>query len=78
MVTLGASKEAAGDGQDVLLLTWQNVSSSFKILFIQIKGKSSIYFFFTRFFIVAFAMMNQILYFKYYSSAQFKLALSNL
>lgn len=46
MVTLGASKEAAGDGQDVLLLTWQNVSSSFKILFVQIKGKSSIYFFF--------------------------------
>lgn len=40
------------------------------------RKKTSIYIF-TRFFIVMFEMMNRILYFKYYSSVQFKLALSN-
>lgn len=41
------------------------------------KRKKTYIYVFTRFFIVAFEMMNQILYFKYYSLVQFKLALSN-
>lgn len=39
--------------------------------------KTHIYIFWTSFVIVSFKMMNQILYFKYYSSVQSKLALSN-
>lgn len=69
------SEQITGLKSSIISLPYNTYIASLCLLVV-IATKRLIYIY-TRFFIALFEMKNQILYFNYYSSVQFKLALSN-
>lgn len=74
--TLGNGEQTTELRSSVISLLYNSYTASLRLLVVIATRTHTHTYIHTRFFIVLFAMKNQILYFNYYSFVQFKLALS--